>query len=113
MEKQQKIGMQKLQFVIAIALGSDCRGVITRRQYNSPSWELSAGIVRGSIVLGGNCPWGNCPGGVVQGGIALEHSSTSICFQKRNQITRKAFMAESKLFIDLKETNFHKKEKLA
>ena len=113
MEKQQKIGMQKLQFVIAIALGSDCRGVITRRQYNSSSWELSGGIVRGSIVLGGNCPWGNCPGGVVQGGIALEHSSTSICFQKRNQITRKAFMAESKLFIDLKETNFHKKEKLA
>lgn len=113
MEKQQKIGMQKLQFVIAIALGSDCRGVITRRQYNSPSWELSGGIVRGSIVLGGNCPWGNCPGGVVQGGIALEHSSTSICFQKRNQITRKAFMAGSKLFIDLKETNFHKKGKLA
>ena len=113
MEKKQKIAMQKLQFIIAIALGSNCRGVITRRQYNSPSWELSGGIVRGSIVLGGNCPWGNCPGGVVQGGIALEHSSTSICFQKRNQITRKAFMAGSKLFIDLKETNFHKKGKLA
>ena len=81
--------MQKLQFVIAIALGSNCRGVITRRQYNSPRWELSGEIVRGAIFLGG------------------------ICFQKRNQITRKAFMAESKLFIDLKETNFHKKEKLA
>ena len=108
MEKKQKIVMQKLQFVIAIALGSNCRGVITRRQYNSPRWELSGEIVRGAIVLGGNCQ-----GGVAQGGIALEHSSTSICFQKRNQITRKAFMAESKLFIGLKETNFHKKEKLA
>ena len=65
MEKKQKIAMQKLQFIIAIALGSNCRGVITRWQYNSPRWELSGGIVRGAIVLGGNCPggvvWGELP----------------------------------------------------
>ena len=38
MEKEQKIAMKKLQFVIVIALGSNCPGV----------------IVEG--VIGGNCP---------------------------------------------------------
>ena len=60
--------MKIVSFVIVIALGSNCRYVIIRGQYNSPKWELSGGIaqgaiVRGPIVLGGNCPGGNCPGG--------------------------------------------------
>ena len=41
-------------------------GVIIRRQYNSPKWELFRGIVQEAIVLGanlsgGNYPEGNCP----------------------------------------------------
>ena len=51
MEKKQKIATKKLQFVIVIALGSNCWGVIIKGQYNSPRWELS----------GGNCPGCNCP----------------------------------------------------
>ena len=50
MEKKQKIFMKKLQFVIVIALGSNCRGVIIRGGYNSPRWQLSGGIVHGAIV---------------------------------------------------------------
>ena len=38
MEKKQKIAMKKLQFVIVIALGSNCPGVIVEE------------------VIGGNCP---------------------------------------------------------
>ena len=59
--------MKKLQFVIVIALGSNCPGLIIRGQYYTPKWELSGGIVQGAIVLGGNCLGaialgGNCPG---------------------------------------------------
>ena len=66
MEKTQKIAMKK--FVIDIALGSNCPGVIIRGQYNSPKWELSGGNIQGAIVLGGNCPGGNCPRWELSGG---------------------------------------------
>ena len=66
MEKTQKIAMKK--FVIVIALGSNCPGVIIRGQYNSPKWELSGGNIQGAIVLGGNCPGGNCPRWELSGG---------------------------------------------
>ena len=66
MEKTQKIAMKK--FVIAIALGSNCPGVIIRGQYNSPKWELSGGNIQGAIVLGENCPGGNCPRWELSGG---------------------------------------------
>ena len=69
-EKKQKIAMKKLEFVIVIALGSNCWGVIIWRQYNSPRWELSGGqLSRGVIALGGDCPGGNggnCPGETVR-----------------------------------------------
>ena len=74
--------MKKLQFVIVIALGSNCPGLIIRGQYYTPKWELSGGIVQRAIVLGGNwpgdnCPrWqlsgGNCPRWQLSGGIVLE-----------------------------------------
>ena len=66
MEKTQKIAMKK--FVIVIALGSNCPGVIIRGQYNSPKWELSGENIQGAIVLGGNCPGGNCPRWELSGG---------------------------------------------
>ena len=66
MEKTQKIAMKK--FVIVIALGSNCPGVIIRGQYNSSKWELSGGNIQGAIVLGGNCPGGNCPRWELSGG---------------------------------------------
>ena len=66
MEKTQKIAMKK--FVIVIALGSNCPGVIIRGQYNSPKWELSGGNIQGAIVLGGNCPGGNGPRWELSGG---------------------------------------------
>ena len=66
MEKTQKIAMKK--FVIVIALGSNCPGVIIRGQYSSPKWELSGGNIQGAIVLGGNCPGGNCPRWELSGG---------------------------------------------
>ena len=79
MEKKQKTAIKRLQFVIVIALGSNCPGVTIWGQYNivlgwncpgelsrgnCPRWELSGGtfalgpIVRGSIFRGG----GNFPG---------------------------------------------------
>ena len=88
MEKKQKIAMEKLKFVIAIALGIYCPGVIIRVQYSGRRWGLSGGITQGKNFpgweySGGNCPrWqlpggqfsrgqlsgGNCPGGNFPGG---------------------------------------------
>ena len=88
MEKKQKIAMEKLKFVIAIALGIYCPGVIIRVQYSGRRWGLSVGITQGKNFpgweySGGNCPrWqlpggqfsrgqlsgGNCPGGNFPGG---------------------------------------------
>ena len=87
MEKKQKIAMEKLKFVIAIALGIYCPGVIIRVQYSGRRWGLSGGITQGKNFpgweySGGNCPrWqlfggqfsrgqlsgGNCPGAIFQG----------------------------------------------
>ena len=56
MQKKQKRAMKKLSFVIAIALGSNCWGVII--------WDntiVLGGNCPGTVVLGGNCPGGNCP----------------------------------------------------
>ena len=36
MEKKQKTAIKRLQFVIVIALGSNCLGVTIWGQYNSP-----------------------------------------------------------------------------
>ena len=69
MEKKQKIVMKKLQFVIIIALGSNCQSVIIRGQYSIPRWEMSRGILQAAIVLGGNCLGAIIQGEVVRGAI--------------------------------------------
>ena len=46
MEKEQKTAIKRLQFVIVIALGSNCPGVTIWGQYNSPRLELSGGIIQ-------------------------------------------------------------------
>ena len=73
MEKKQKIAMEKLKFVIAIALGIYCPGVIIRVQYSGRRWGLSGGITQGKNFpgweySGGNCPGGSFPGGSCPGG---------------------------------------------
>ena len=60
--------MKKLQFVIVIALGSNCPGLIIWGQYYTPKLELSGGIVQGAIDLGGNWPGDNCPRWQLSGG---------------------------------------------
>ena len=51
MKKKKKIAMKKLYFLIVIALGSNCPGVIIRGKYNSPRWELSGGKFSGGGQL--------------------------------------------------------------
>ena len=87
--------MEKLKFVIAIALGIYCPGVIIRVQYSGRRWGLSGGITQGKNFpgweySGGNCPGGSFPGGscpgvivrgaIFQGGTVLEPYVT--CFAK-------------------------------
>ena len=48
MEKKQKTAIKRLQFVIVIALGSNCPGVTIWGQYNSPR---GGGIFQGKILI--------------------------------------------------------------